>query len=216
MCDEDSCIRHVAYQQQTGSDKLHSRGEKNRGKSMLRVVDVHACSDLRHDGHGLDAERVRVDGGLREAVLVVLEPEEQHALEGEGFQHGGDDGETDEDVAGGALVLFYEKRGQDVHGRLHEDALQETAPSDIMPILLLRRQARKREFLLRFTEIRDSGRFREIRESQLHILVSTTSSHTSPSPQTYKAPDANWNPNQSVFISLARPLLQHHACPTYQ
>lgn len=104
MRDEDSRVGHVAYQQQTGCNHLHRCGEKNGGEAVVRVVDVRACNDLRHDGYGLDSERVCVDGGLREAALVVLEPEEEHALEGEGFEHGGDDGETDEDVAGGALV----------------------------------------------------------------------------------------------------------------
>lgn len=67
---------------------------------MAGAVDEDAGTGLRGDGNGLDAERVRVDGGLREAPFVVLEPEEEHALEGEGFEHGADDGEGSEDVAG--------------------------------------------------------------------------------------------------------------------
>lgn len=55
------------------------------------MIDERPRHDLRYDGHGLDAEWVRVDCGLREAAFVVLEPEEEHALEGEGFEHGGDD-----------------------------------------------------------------------------------------------------------------------------
>lgn len=58
---------------------------------MAGVIDERPRHDLRYDGHGLDAEWVRVDCGLREAAFVVLEPEEEHALEGEGFEHGGDD-----------------------------------------------------------------------------------------------------------------------------
>lgn len=57
------------------------------------MVDECACHDLRYDGYGLDAEWVGVDCGLGEAAFVVLEPEEEHSLEGEGFEHGGDDGE---------------------------------------------------------------------------------------------------------------------------
>jgi hypothetical protein len=38
----------------------------------------------------LNAERISVDGGLREMSFVVFEPEEKHALEGESFRHGTD------------------------------------------------------------------------------------------------------------------------------
>lgn len=71
---------------------------------MASVVDEYAGENLREDGNGLDAEGVCVYGGLGEAGLVVLEPEEKHALECKCFDHGGDDGETGEDIAGVLLV----------------------------------------------------------------------------------------------------------------
>lgn len=58
---------------------------------MPGVVDECTGYDLRHDGDGLDAEGVGVDCGLGEAALVVLEPEEEHSLEGEGFEHSAHD-----------------------------------------------------------------------------------------------------------------------------
>jgi hypothetical protein len=96
---EYAYVGQVAYEQQTRGDKLHSGCEDDHGEAVACAVDEDAGPDLRDDGHGLDPERVRVDGGLREALFVVLEPKEEHALEGEGFEHGADDGESGEDVS---------------------------------------------------------------------------------------------------------------------
>ena len=58
---------------------------------MTCVVDEGPAQNLGDDRNSLYPERVRVDSGLGETRLVVLEPEEEHALKGEGFEHGADD-----------------------------------------------------------------------------------------------------------------------------
>lgn len=47
---------------------------------MPGLVDEDAGDDLGDDSRGLYAERICIDGGLREASFVVLKPEEEHAL----------------------------------------------------------------------------------------------------------------------------------------
>lgn len=66
---------------------------------MPGAVDEPSCTDLGDDGYGLNAQRVGVDFGLAKALFVVFHPEEEHALEGEGFEHSGDDGVSSEDIA---------------------------------------------------------------------------------------------------------------------
>jgi hypothetical protein len=76
---------------------------------MACSVDEGTGEDLGDDGDGLDAEGVGGDCRLREALFIVFEPQEEHALKGEGFEHGADYGEGDEDVTGGMLEIQFEK-----------------------------------------------------------------------------------------------------------
>jgi len=101
---EDSRIWKVSHEQKRCGDELHRSTKDDHGQTMTCVVDEGSAQNLGNDRNSLNSERVRVDGGLGEARLVVLEPEEEHALEGEGFEHGADDGESCEDVSAHALA----------------------------------------------------------------------------------------------------------------
>lgn len=72
---------------------------------MACAINEDSSSDLGDDCDGLDAERVSVYSGLGEALFVVLQPEEKHALEGKGFEHGANDRKGGKDVAVEVLVL---------------------------------------------------------------------------------------------------------------
>lgn len=73
---------------------------------MASTVDECSSNNLRDDCNSLDTKRVSVDRRLRETSFVVLEPEEKHALEGEGFRHGTNDREGREDISGTESIPY--------------------------------------------------------------------------------------------------------------
>lgn len=136
--------------------------EDDHGEALARAVDDEAGGDLRYDGYGLRAEWVCVDGCLREARGVVLEPEEEHALEGEGFEHAGGDGEPGEDVseAGQKAIrgcFFFGSLDAGLHGGFSEHALGKALWADAMRVRLLGWQTRRCELLLLFAQVEYLG-----------------------------------------------------------
>jgi hypothetical protein len=96
---EYSCIWEISHEQKGGSDKLHGPSENDHGQAMTGAVYEGSGKDLGDNRNSLNAERVGVDSGLREASFVVFEPEEKHALEGESFGHGTDDRKGRENIS---------------------------------------------------------------------------------------------------------------------
>jgi hypothetical protein len=104
MRDKYARIGEIAHEEEAGGDELHGTREEDHRKAVACAVDEDSGGDLGDYGYSLDAEGVGVDLRLGEAFLVIFQPQEEHALEREGFEHAAENGETGKNVAVSLLV----------------------------------------------------------------------------------------------------------------
>lgn len=95
------CTHRQVLDQKHGSyDDLEDDTGDGHWDSLPGSVHVPCGNHVCQDTNSLDTERVRVDLGLRELVVVVLEPEEEAVLKRESFGAGADGRPEEKNPAG--------------------------------------------------------------------------------------------------------------------